>query len=91
MKIKLKTEIEKEIEIELPYYFKLTNGVIADSYFAILSENHTISNWRSEDIVVTNYSMHISALINTEGFVEISKEEFKTALTQSCNYLINLV
>lgn len=91
MKFKLKTEIENEIEIELPYYWKISNGVINDSYFAILSENQGISNWRGDNILLNQYPPAIATLINTEGFKEITKEEFKTALTQSCNHLINLI
>jgi len=89
MKYKLKTEVETEVEIELPYYFKLTNNVISNSYFAILNKNKGISNWRCEDIVVNQYPPAIASLINSPGFEEISKEEFKISLTR--NYLINLI
>jgi hypothetical protein len=91
MKYKVKTEVETEVEIELPYYWKLSNGIIHDSYFAILTENQGISNWRGENILLNQYPPAIATLINTEGFKQISKEEFKTALTQSCNQLINLI
>ena len=91
MKYKLKNEVETEIEIELPYYFKLCNKVISDSYFAILNKNKGISIWRCEDIVLNQYPPAIASLINTEGFQEIDKEEFKTALIQTCNQLINLI
>ena len=91
MKFKLKTEIETEIQIELPYYFKLSNNVINDSYFAILNEKKFISNWRCEDINFGQYPHAIASLINTPGFQEISKEEFKTSLIQTCNQLINLI
>ena len=45
MTIKFKTEVENEIALELPLYFKLINGVIQDSYFAIIREDLGISNW----------------------------------------------
>ena len=91
MKYKVKTEVETEVEIELPYFFKLTNNVINDSYFAILNKNKGISNWRCEDIVLNQYPTSIASLIHTPGFQEISKEEFKTSLIQTCNTLINLI
>lgn len=91
MKYKVKTEIETEVEIELPYYFKLDNKVINPSYFAILNKNKGISNWRCEDIVLHQYPPAIACLINTPGFQEISKEEFKTSFIQTCNNLINLI
>lgn len=91
MKYKLKTEVETEVEIELPYYFKLTNNVISNSYFAILNKNKGISNWRCEDIVVNQYPPAIASLIDSPGFEEISKEEFKISLTQTFNNILNLI
>ena len=91
MKYKLKKQIENEIEIELPYFFKLDNKVIDSSYFAIINENLAISNWRKESINVSGSTEHIADLINSENFVQISKEEFKIQLTQTCNTLINLI
>jgi hypothetical protein len=91
MKYKLKTEVETEIEIELPYFFKLDNKIINPSYFAILNKNKGISNWRCEDIVVNQYPPAIASLIDSPGFEEISKEEFKISLTQTCNQIINLI
>ena len=89
MKYKVKTETEHEIEIELPYYFKIVNSHIQDSYFAIISENLGISNWRLNDISSISCPQILTRWI--EGSIQISAEEFKTALTQSCNHLINLV
>jgi hypothetical protein len=91
MKYKLKKQVETETEIELPYFFKLDNKVIDSSYFAIINENLAISNWRKESINVSSSTQHIADLINSENFVQITKEEFKTVLTQSCNNLINLI
>lgn len=91
MKYKTKKQIETEIEINLPYFFKLDNKVIDSSYFAIISEDLAISNWRKEDIKVSRCSEHIASLIHTENFVEITKDEFKIQLTQTCNNLINLI
>jgi hypothetical protein len=89
MKYKFKTEVENEIEIELPYYFKIENSHIANSYFAIISENVGISNWRLNDI--SSISCPQILLKWIEGSKQITAEEFKTALTQSCNHLINLI
>jgi hypothetical protein len=89
MKYKFKTEVENEIEIELPYYFKIENSHIADSYFAIISENVGISNWTLNDI--SSISCPQILLKWIEGSKQITAEEFKTALTQSCNHLINLI
>jgi hypothetical protein len=89
MKYKFKTEVENEIEIELPYYFKIENSHIADSYFAIISENVGISNWRLNDI--SSISCPQILLKWIEGSKQITAAEFKTALTQSCNHLINLI
>jgi len=91
MKYKIKKQIENEIEIELPYFFKLDNKVIDSSYFAIINENLAISNWRKESINVSSSTEHIADLINSENFIQISKEEFKIQLTQTCNTLINLI
>ena len=89
MKYKFKTEVENEIEIELPYFFKIENSHIQDSYFAIISENLGISNWRLNDI--SSISCPQILLKWIKGSKKITAEEFKTALTQSCNHLINLV
>jgi hypothetical protein len=91
MKYKIKKQIENEIEIELPYFFKLDNKVIDSSYFAIINENLAVSNWRKESLNISSSTEHIADLINSENFVQISKEEFKTQLTQTCNKLINLI
>lgn len=91
MKYKFKTEIKKEIEIELPYFFKLKNLVIPDSYFAILSENKAISSWRGSDLCINNYPEHIADMMFNIDAEEISKEEFQTILIQHCNQLINLI
>jgi hypothetical protein len=91
MKYKIKKQIENEIEIELPYFFKLDNKVIDSSYFAIINENLAVSNWRKESLNVSSSTEHIADLINSENFVQISKEEFKIQLTQTCNTLINLI
>jgi hypothetical protein len=91
MKIKFKTEIENEIEIELPLFFKLNNGTIQDSYFAILKEDLGISNWGGRDLLVNRYPEHIAKLTLDKDYKQISEEEFKTMLTQTCNYLINLI
>jgi len=91
MKYKIKKQIENEIEIELPYFFKLDNKVIDSSYFAIINENLAVSNWRKESINVSSSTEHIADLINSENFIQISKEEFKIQLTQTCNTLINLI
>jgi len=91
MKYKLKKQVETEIEIELPFFFKLDNKVIDSSYFAIISKDLAISNWRKQDIKVSTCSEHIADLINNENFVQITKLEFKIQLTQTCNQLINLI
>ena len=89
MKFKLKIEIENEIEIELPYFFKIENSHIADSYFAIISENLAICNWKINDITSLNCPQVITKYIDKGK--QISSAEFKTAITQSCNHLINLI
>ena len=89
MKYKFKTEIENEIEIELPYFFKIENSHIADSYFAIISEYLGITNWKINDITSLNCPQVLLKWI--QGSKQISAAEFKTAITQSCNHLINLV
>jgi hypothetical protein len=88
MKYKYTIETEHEIEIELPYYFKIENSNIQDSYFAIISENVGISNWRLNDISSITCPQILTRWI--KGSKQITAEEFKTALTQSCNHLINL-
>jgi len=89
MKYKYAIETEHEIDIELPYYFKIENSHIADSYFAIISENLAICNWKINDITSLNCPQVISKFID-KGKV-ITASEFKTAITQSCNHIINLV
>lgn len=86
---KYKTEVEHEIEIELPYYFKIENSHIADSYFAIISDKIGISNWLINDITVMGCPQVLTRLIPKSK--QITAAEFKTALTQSCNHIINLV
>ena len=89
MKYKFNTEIEHEIEIELPYYFKIENSHIADSYFAIISENLAICNWKINDITSISCPQVIIKYIDKS--IKISSTEFKTAITQSCNHIINLI
>ena len=89
MKYKFKTEVENEIDIELPYYFKIENSHIADSYFAIISENLVICNWKINDITSFNCPQVITKYIDKGK--EITAAEFKTAITQSCNHIINLI
>jgi hypothetical protein len=89
MKYKFKTEIETEINIELPYYFKIENSHMADSYFAIISENLAICNWKINDITSLNCPQVITKFIDKGK--QITSAEFKTAITQSCNHLINLI
>jgi len=91
MTIKFKTEVENEIELELPLYFKLNNGVIQDSYFALIREDLGISNWGGRDILVNRFPEHIAKLTLDKDYQQITETEFKTALTQTCNYLINLI
>lgn len=89
--MKIKIESTEEIEINLPLYFKLNNGVIQDSYFAILKDDLVISNWGGRDILIGRFPEHIAKLTLDKDYQEVSKEEFKTKLTQCCNYLINLI
>lgn len=89
MKYKFKTEIETEIDIELPYYFKIENSHITDSYFAIISENLAICNWKINDITSLNCPQVITKFIDKGK--QITSAEFKIAITQSCNHLINLI
>ena len=89
--MKIKIESTEEIEINLPLYFKLNNGVIQDSYFAILKEDLVISNWGGRDILIGRFPEHIAKLTLDKDYQQITETEFKTALTQTCNYLINLI
>jgi hypothetical protein len=89
--MKFKIETSEEIEIKLPLYFKLNNGVIQDSYFAIIREDLGISNWGGRDILVNRFPEHIAKLTLDKDYQQITEAEFKTALTQTCNYLINLI
>ena len=89
--MKFKIETSEEIEIKLPLYFKLNNGVIQDSYFAIIKEDLGISNWGGRDILVNRFPEHIAKLTLDKDYQQITEAEFKTALTQTCNYLINLI
>ena len=89
--MKFKIETSEEIEVQLPLYFKLINGVIKDSYFAIIREDLGISNWGGRDILVNRFPEHIAKLTLDKDYQQITEAEFKTALTQTCNYLINLI
>jgi len=92
MKFKFKTETEHEMEIELPYFFKIKNGgLIADSYFAILSEKLGISNWGKKDISVNQCPEVFLKYITYPQSVKVTLDEFKLHITQSCNQIINLI
>jgi hypothetical protein len=89
--MKFKIETSEEIEVQLPLYFKLINGVIQDSYFAIIKEDLGISNWGGRDILVSRFPEHIAKLTLDKDYQQITETEFKTSLTQTYNYLINLI
>jgi hypothetical protein len=83
MKYTYTVSIEKETEIKIPLYFKLTNGIIPDSYFAILKEDLAISNWMGKDITYHNHPSVIAKHLSNPEFVELTAEEFKEAMDDS--------
>ena len=92
MKYKFTIETEQEMEIELPYFFKIKNGgLIDDSYFAILSESVGISNWGKKDISVIYCPQILIKYITYPESTCISLEEFKLHITQNCNQIINMI
>jgi len=89
MKYKYKTEIEHEINIELPFYFVI-NQYNTSTYYGIISESNCMMLSRNNIYIFENPDSTLN-LINSEFYVKISSGEFKTALTQKCNHLINLI
>jgi len=89
MKYKFKTEIEHEIEIELPFYFKITQ-YNTSTYYCITLQESTMMLSRNNIYMFESFDT-ILTLINSEFYVKIDSTEFKTALTQKCNHLINLI
>jgi hypothetical protein len=89
MKFKYKTETEHEANIQLPFYFKIVQ-YNTNTYYGITSEDNSIMLSRNNIYIFENPESILN-LLNSEFFVNIDSAEFKTALTQKCNNLINLI
>jgi hypothetical protein len=75
MKKTIKIETIKEVEVELPLYFKLENSA---SFFAIMSESMSVHSYGNESIATSNYPEFLLKFIDYPDYKEITKEEFKT-------------
>jgi hypothetical protein len=89
MKFKFKTETEHEANIELPFYFK-TVQYNTSTYYGITSENNCMMLSRNNIYIFENPDSILN-LLYSQFYVKIDSAEFKTALTQKCNHLINLI
>lgn len=85
MKHKIITQVETEIEIELPIYFKVTEF---NAYFS-LKENSAIIIWRDTAINTSYFPDVYLRYLNEKTYVKITEAEFKTKLVQECNLLIS--
>jgi hypothetical protein len=85
MKHKFITQVETEIELELPIYFKVTEF---NAYFS-LYENKAIIIWGDFSINTSNYPDVYFRYLNEKTYVKITEAEFKTKLVQECNLLIS--
>lgn len=82
MKIKTKQTTEIEVEIELPYFFKLPTG----SCHAIF-EDKTVRVWND---TVSYEEIPSDALLNESGIVQITAKEFTRAFDERIEQLQSL-
>ncbi len=85
MKHKVITQVETEVEIELPIYFKVTEF---NAYFS-LKENKAIIIWGDTAINTSYFPDVYFRYLNEKSYQQISEAEFKTKLVQECNLLIS--
>ena len=85
MKHKIITQVETEIEIELPIYFKVN---LFDGYFSI-KENQVIIIWANTGVNISYFPDVYFKYMNEPSFEKITEAEFKTKLVQECNLLIS--
>lgn len=85
MKHKYTTQIENEIEVELPLYFKVNEF---DGYFSI-KENQVIVIWGNTGVNISNFPEVYLKFLNNKSYESITESEFKTKLIQECNNLIS--
>ena len=72
MKIKTTTKVESEIDVKLPIFFNLN---FSQTLYAVIREDLALIVREKE---ISWYDSHepVSQLINSDSFVEITKEEF---------------
>ena len=85
MKHKYTTQVENEIEVELPLYFKVNEF---DGYFSI-KENQVIVIWGNTGVNISNFPEVYLKFLNDKSYEAITEAEFKTKLIQECNNLIS--
>jgi CRISPR/Cas system endoribonuclease Cas6 (RAMP superfamily) len=78
MKQTITIETKKEVEIDLPHYFK-TNS----AYYAAVSEDMAISIFSMRDINIFSFSSVVLRHIESPDYIEISALEFEEAMTQT--------
>lgn len=75
MKIKTTQKVEKEVEVELPYFIK---SEYTGTIMAVLSETSSVSI-REREITTYNHAQPIAQFIGQDDYKQITAEEFTTA------------
>jgi uncharacterized protein YhfF len=83
MKHTITVETQKEVEINLPLYFKIQKDQQTPAYYAAVSEEMAISIFSMRDVNVFSFASVILRHVECEGYVEISSAEFESALQQT--------
>ena len=90
MKRTIIVETTKEIEVEFPVYFKLTNKYVT-SHFAIFSDKVGVAIWSGSDISKTSAPDCYLRLMDNPEYVETSSEEFEGAMDAAYFNMKNII
>lgn len=78
--MKAVVKIQREIELDLPYYFKLTYGEAEASYYAVLTGTEAFSIHVGG--IGSTSANAATQFIGNENLVKIDAAEFRTALSK---------
>lgn len=89
MKLQIEKKVSQEVELELPYYFKLTYGNAGDIHYAIITESKSISVTGNEILSLSTST--VCSNLENDNCVESNAGEFITAFDKAVESLQQLV
>ena len=89
MKLKIEKKVLHEVELELPYYFKLTYGSAGDIHYAIVTESKSISVNGNEIFSLSTST--VCGHLEDNNFFETNAGEFIIAFDKAVESLKKLV